>query len=42
MTHLERRGTFTLACSAVGLMVAAVGWLFGLTLYDEAGDWWQL
>ena len=43
MTHLERRGAFTLACIAACLMMAAIGWLFGLALYDEAANWrWQL
>jgi hypothetical protein len=42
MTHRERRGGFVLACVAAGIVVAAVGWLFGLALYDEAANWRRL
>ena len=42
MTHRERRGGFVLACIAAGILVAVVGWLFGLALYDEAANWRRL
>ena len=42
MTPLERRGGFVLASIAACLLVAAVGWLFGLALYDEGTNWWRL
>ena len=39
---LERRVAFTLACIAACLMIAALGWLFGLALDDEAANWRRL
>jgi hypothetical protein len=36
------RGAFTLACIAACLVVASVGWLFGLALYNEAANWRRL
>ena len=42
MNHRERRGGFVLACIAACLLAAAVGWLFGLALYDEAANWRRL
>jgi hypothetical protein len=39
MTHLKRRSA---RASPPAFMIAALGWLFGLALYDDAANWWRL